>query len=191
MPDLPDLEDRLAAQALGLASDMRYDLAAAHRSVRALSRLEVEQVCCVLAAMVPVDVPLQQLAWWRLDTPPPPAPAALQPCGTSAALSAPRRPRRDALSRVRGGDACGVGRAQTGAAEGVVIRPLSPRETSVLQLIAEGATNKEIAERLLITAGTTRTYVEAVLAKLGARSRSHAAAIGVQAGLITVEVPDV
>jgi DNA-binding NarL/FixJ family response regulator len=71
-----------------------------------------------------------------------------------------------------------------------VIRPLSPRETSVLQLMAEGATNKEIAERLLITAGTTRTYVEAVLGKLGARSRSHAAAIGVQAGLITVEVPD-
>jgi hypothetical protein len=89
MPDLADLEDRLAAQALGLASDMRYDLAAAHRSVRALSRLEVEQVCCVLAAMVPVDVPLQQLAWWRLDTPPvplaPEAGVALQPCGTPAA----------------------------------------------------------------------------------------------------------
>jgi hypothetical protein len=87
--DLPDLEDRLAAQALALTSDIRDDLGAAHRSVRVLPRLELEQLCCVLAAMVPVDVPLQQLAWWRLDTPQVRPVAAvgpeLRPCGTPAA----------------------------------------------------------------------------------------------------------
>jgi hypothetical protein len=89
VPDLPDLEDRLAAQALALTSDIRDDLGAAHRALRALSRLELEQLCCVLAAMVPVDVPLQQLAWWRLDTPQvrrvPDVGPELQPCGTPAA----------------------------------------------------------------------------------------------------------
>jgi hypothetical protein len=85
--DLPDLEDRLAAQALALTSDIRDDLGAAHRALRALPRLELEQLCCVLAAMVPVDVPLQQLAWWRLDAVPqvPAVGPELQPCGTPAA----------------------------------------------------------------------------------------------------------
>jgi hypothetical protein len=87
--DLPDLEDRLAGQALALTSDIRDDLGAAHRAVRVLPRLELEQLCCVLAAMVPVDVPLQQLAWWRLDTPQvrpvPDIGPDLQPCGTPAA----------------------------------------------------------------------------------------------------------
>jgi hypothetical protein len=64
--DLFDLEDRLAGQAQALAWDMREDLAAAHRTVRALDRLEIEQLCCVLAAAVPIDIPFDQLAWWRL-----------------------------------------------------------------------------------------------------------------------------
>lgn len=83
MADLADLEDRLLGQAQALAWDMREDLAAAHRTLRVFDRLELEQLCCVLAAMVPVDVPLQQLAWWRLGGPP--APPRLQPCGTPAA----------------------------------------------------------------------------------------------------------
>lgn len=65
MPDLSDLEDRLAAQALLLAADMRQDLGAVHRTVAAMDRLELEQVCCVLAAMVDVSKSLSAMAWWR------------------------------------------------------------------------------------------------------------------------------
>jgi hypothetical protein len=61
-----ELEDRLMAQALALVEDMREDLDSAHRAVRYLDRLELEQLACVLAAMVPVDLPLATLAWWRL-----------------------------------------------------------------------------------------------------------------------------
>jgi hypothetical protein len=64
--DLTDLENRLLAQAQTLTWDMREDVPAAHRTVRALDRLEVEQLCCVLAAAVPIDIPFDQLAWWRL-----------------------------------------------------------------------------------------------------------------------------
>lgn len=65
MSDLTDLEDHLAAQALALAVDIREDLGAAHRTVRALDRLELEQVCCVLAAMVDVSASFPAMAWWR------------------------------------------------------------------------------------------------------------------------------
>jgi hypothetical protein len=87
MADLSDLEDRLAGQALALIGDMREDLGAAHRTVRALDHLELQQLCCVLAAMVPMDMPLAQLAWWRLDAVPqvPAVGPELQPCGTPAA----------------------------------------------------------------------------------------------------------
>jgi hypothetical protein len=64
-PTLEELEDRLAAAALGLATDMREDLGAAHRSVRAMDRLELEQVACVLAAMVDVNRSFASMAWWR------------------------------------------------------------------------------------------------------------------------------
>ncbi len=61
----PEEEDRLTAQALALADDMRGDLAAAHRTVRYLDRTELENLALTLAAMVPTDMPLSQLAWWR------------------------------------------------------------------------------------------------------------------------------
>lgn len=64
--DLSDLEDRLATAALVLAGDMRSDLGAAHRTVRYLSKPELEQLCCVLAAMVDPDQPFNRMAWWRL-----------------------------------------------------------------------------------------------------------------------------
>jgi hypothetical protein len=65
--DLPTIEDRLAAQALILAADIRDDVALVHRTVRYLDRLELEQLCCVLAAMVDVNTPFDQMAWWRLQ----------------------------------------------------------------------------------------------------------------------------
>ncbi|MDL4775859.1 response regulator transcription factor [Actinomadura xylanilytica] len=60
--------------------------------------------------------------------------------------------------------------------------PLTPRETDVLRLAAEGAEAPEIAERLFLSAGTVRNYLTAAVAKLNARNRTDAARIAREAG---------
>lgn len=60
---------------------------------------------------------------------------------------------------------------------------LTLREVEVLDLVAAGRTNTEIAEALFITPKTARNHVSAVLAKLGASSRAEATARGLDAGL--------
>lgn len=62
---------------------------------------------------------------------------------------------------------------------------LSDRELQVLELTADGLTNSEIGKRLLISEETVKTHLRKVLAKLLARSRSHAVAVGFRRGLIT------
>jgi DNA-binding NarL/FixJ family response regulator len=51
---------------------------------------------------------------------------------------------------------------------------LTPREAEVLALIAEGLTNSEIAERLVVTAATVKSHVNHIFAKIGARDRAQA-----------------
>jgi non-specific serine/threonine protein kinase len=59
---------------------------------------------------------------------------------------------------------------------------LTPREREVVALAAEGRTNRQIAEVLVITEGTARVHVEHVLAKLDLHSRAQLAAWAVQHG---------
>jgi two-component system NarL family response regulator len=61
---------------------------------------------------------------------------------------------------------------------------LTQREVGVLQLLAEGRSNKDIARRLEITEGTAKTHVKAILTKLDAISRTEAVAIAHRRGLI-------
>lgn len=61
---------------------------------------------------------------------------------------------------------------------------LTPREREVLILIAEGATNKEIAQKLVVSENTARNHVSHILAKLGFSRRSEAAAYAVKKGLV-------
>jgi LuxR family maltose regulon positive regulatory protein len=63
---------------------------------------------------------------------------------------------------------------------------LSPRELEVLQLIAEGATNQEIAGRLVITVGTVKSHVNHILGKLGAHNRTEAVARARELGWIEI-----
>ena len=67
------------------------------------------------------------------------------------------------------------------------IDALTQRETDVLQLLAEGYTNQEIAARLRIGAGTVKSHVEHIISKLGASGRTQAAVLAVQQGLVTVQ----
>jgi DNA-binding NarL/FixJ family response regulator len=61
---------------------------------------------------------------------------------------------------------------------------LTPREREVLILIAEGATNKEIAAKLVVSENTARNHVSHILGKLGFSRRSEAAAYAVRKGLV-------
>jgi len=60
---------------------------------------------------------------------------------------------------------------------------LTAREREVLALIAEGATNKEIASRLVVSENTARNHVSHILSKLGFSRRSEAAAYAVKKGI--------
>ncbi len=61
---------------------------------------------------------------------------------------------------------------------------LTPAEVEVLQLIAAGNANKQIADQLSITEETVKGRVKNILSKLGANDRTHAAMIGVKRGII-------
>ena len=63
---------------------------------------------------------------------------------------------------------------------------LTPRELEVLQALAEGLSDKEIAERLYVGVGTVRTHITSILAKLEVQSRLQALVFAVRHGLVKI-----
>ena len=61
---------------------------------------------------------------------------------------------------------------------------LTPRESEVLQMLAGGLGNKEIAAKLAISEHTVKFHVASILGKLGAASRTEAVSLGIRRGLI-------
>jgi DNA-binding NarL/FixJ family response regulator len=61
---------------------------------------------------------------------------------------------------------------------------LTPREAEVLALIAEGLTNSEIAERLVVSAATVKSHVNHIFAKIGARDRAQAVVYAYANGIV-------
>jgi len=65
-----------------------------------------------------------------------------------------------------------------------LVEPLTPRENEVLQMLAGGLANKEIAARLAISEHTVKFHVASILGKLGAGSRTQAVSLGIRRGIV-------
>jgi len=69
-------------------------------------------------------------------------------------------------------------------AQGQPSRDLTERQAEVLALMAEGLSNRAIAERLVLSPYTVRNHVSEILSRLGVTSRTEAAALAVRQGLV-------
>lgn len=70
--------------------------------------------------------------------------------------------------------------------DGAFFEPLTPREIEVLELLAEGLPNREIARRLGISDQTVKFHVASISGKLGAANRTDAVRRAVRRGLVTL-----
>ncbi len=96
-------------------------------------------------------------------------------------------PRQEILSAIRAVSADQPYTSSTVAAKAIrrmALPSLTQRELDVLQQLAHGRSNKEIARRLHITEGTAKTHVKSILTKLDAISRTEAVAVAHQRGLV-------
>jgi len=69
------------------------------------------------------------------------------------------------------------------------LAPLTAREREVMARVAEGRSNAEIAEKLVVSPLTVRTHVHRAMTKLGARDRAQLVVIAYQSGLVQVAPP--
>jgi NarL family two-component system response regulator YdfI len=67
-----------------------------------------------------------------------------------------------------------------------LVEEITPRETEVLRMLAEGLVNKDIASRLRISEHTVKFHISSILEKLGASTRTEAVTLGIRRGLIPI-----
>ena len=97
---------------------------------------------------------------------------------------APREQLLDCIRAVHAGDTFLPPNVAAKLAAQVSGERLTGRELEILGLMADGQSNKAIARKLSISEGTVKTHVKSVLFKLGATSRTEAAAIAARRGLV-------
>lgn len=85
----------------------------------------------------------------------------------------------------------GVATSRAGSGATLAAPPLKAagrptvRQLEILQLIADGSPNDEIAAKLVVSVETVKTHIRQMLAKLGASNRAHAVALGLRSGLVS------
>ena len=90
----------------------------------------------------------------------------------------------DAVRAVQAGRKAISPEVSSHLAEHIADETLTPAEIRVLRLIADGNANKEVAAQLATSEETVKGQVRNILAKLGAKDRTHAAMIGLKRGII-------
>jgi predicted ATPase/DNA-binding CsgD family transcriptional regulator len=110
-------------------------------------------------------------------------------CETGAVLSAALGPERFAAESARGralgaADLRRLVERITRPADAAAAGPLTPRELDVVRLIAAGLTNREIAERLVLSDHTVHRHVANILRKLDVRSRAAAVSLATRTDLL-------
>jgi DNA-binding NarL/FixJ family response regulator len=98
-----------------------------------------------------------------------------------------RRELADILRGVHRGQRYISPEAATRLARAEADEPLSGREVAVLMQVAHGHSNKVIGHELSITEETVKSHVKNILAKLGARDRTHAVRLAIDRGLLLLE----
>ena len=111
------------------------------------------------------------------DAPPADLLAAIRVVAAGDALLAPTITRRLITEFAR--------RPDPTRAAPAALDALTDREREVLALVAHGLSNSEVAQRLVVSSATSKTYVSRLLAKLGARDRAQLVAIAYESGLVT------
>jgi DNA-binding NarL/FixJ family response regulator len=110
------------------------------------------------------------------DTPPADLLAAIRVVAAGDALLAPGITRRLIAEFAR--------RPEPSAVTPAALAALTDREREVLQLVGQGLTNDEIAERLVLSPLTAKTHVSRIMAKLHARDRVHLVVVAYESGLV-------
>ena len=109
---------------------------------------------------------------------------AVRIVASGEALLAPAVTKRLISEFARLRPASGGSASRPAGAVPVALSALTPRETEVLRLVAEGLSNTEIAGRLVVTEETVKTHVSRLLAKLGLRDRTQAVVVAYESGLV-------
>lgn len=94
----------------------------------------------------------------------------------------------DAIRRVHAGQRVIPPHIAQQLAQRLGRNPLSTREIEILDRVARGMKNHEIAQELCISTNTVRNHVVSLLEKLGVRDRTEATAVALQQGLVRLEV---
>jgi DNA-binding NarL/FixJ family response regulator len=96
----------------------------------------------------------------------------------------PREALIDCIRRVHAGEICVPVYLANRLAKRISDKSVSEREIDVLKLMAQGKSNKEIGSVLFISAGTVKSHVKSIFAKLNVNSRAEAVANAAHSGLI-------